>query len=47
MKMKDSINWVYVDYRKLNKLIVIDFEFMLIVEKLFWKLSGDMFFYED
>ena len=47
MKTKDSTNRVYVDYRKLNKLTVIDPEPMPTAEKLFRKLSGDTFFYED
>lgn len=35
VKKKDGSNRVCVDYRKFNKLIVFDFELMLIVIDLF------------
>ena len=44
VKKKDNTNRVCVDYRKLNKLTVIDPEPMPTVEHLFQKLSGDKFF---
>ena len=44
MKKKDNNNRVGVDYRKLNKLTVIDPEPMPTAEHLFQKLSGDKFF---
>ena len=44
VKKKDNTNRVCVDYRKLNKLTVIDPEPMPTAEHLFQKLSGDKFF---
>ena len=44
VKKKDNINQVCVDYRKLNKLTVIDPETMPTAEHLFQKLSGDKLF---
>ena len=44
VKKKDNTNQVCVDYRKLNKLTVIDPEPMPTAEHLFQKLSGDKFF---
>ena len=44
VKKKDNTNRVCVDYRKLNKLTVIDPEPMPTTEHLFQKLSGDKFF---
>ena len=44
VKKKDSTNRVCVDYRKLNKLTVIDPAPMPTVEPLFQMLSGDKFF---
>ena len=41
---KDNTNRVCVDYRKLNKLTVIDPEPMPTAEHLFQRLSGDKFF---
>lgn len=43
VKKKDNTNRVCVDYRKLNKLTVIDPEPMPTAEHLFQKLSGDRF----
>ena len=44
VKKKDNTNRVCVDYRKLNKLTVIDPEPMPTAEHLSQKLSGDKFF---
>ena len=44
VKKKDNTNRVCVDYRKLNRLTVIDPEPMPTAEHLFQKLSGDKFF---
>ena len=44
VKKKDNTNRVCLDYRKLNKLTVIDPEPMPTAEHLFQKLSGDKFF---
>ena len=44
VKKKDNTNRVCVDYRKLNKLTVIDPEPMPTAEHLFQKLGGDKFF---
>ena len=44
VKKKDNTNRVFLDYRKLNKLTVIDPEPMPTAEHLFQKLSGDKFF---
>ena len=43
MNKKDNTNRVCVDYRKLNKLTVIDPGPMPTAEHLFQKLSGDKF----
>ena len=43
MNKKDNTNRVCVDYRKLNKLTVIDPGPMPTAERLFQKLSGDKF----
>ena len=44
VKKKDNTNRVCVDYRRLNKLTVIDLEPMPTAEHLFQRLSGDKFF---
>ena len=44
VKKKDNTNRVCVDYRKLNKLTVLDPEPMPTAEHLFQKLSGDKFY---
>ena len=44
VKKKDNTNRDCVDYRKLNKLTVVDLEPIPTAEHLFQKLSGDKFF---
>ena len=44
VKKKDNTNRVCVDYRRLNKLTVIDPEPMPTTKHLFQRLSGDKFF---
>ena len=44
VKKKDNTNKVCVDYRKLNKLTVVDPEPMPTAADLFHKLSGDKYF---
>ena len=45
VKKKDNTNRVCVDYRKLNKLTVVDPESMPTAADLFHKLSGDRYFF--
>ena len=44
VKKKENTNRVCVDYRKLNKLIVVDPQSMPTAADLFHKLSGDEYF---